>query len=143
MGRPEVIIDAGPIVAFLSERESSHREVCATFERLEAPFLTSESVLTEAFFLVARHPKGHPRLFDLLDTGILEIGYSVQRDIRHLRKLMEKYRTLPMSLADATLVRLAELNPEANIFTLDSHFQVYRKNGTEVIPLVLPLSQGS
>lgn len=43
-----------------------------------------------------------------------------------------------MSLADACRVRLAELNPDTSLFTLDHHFRVYRKNGRQLIPVIMP-----
>ena len=43
-----------------------------------------------------------------------------------------------MSLADACLVRMAEILEESSILTLDDHFRVYRKNKRQVIPLLIP-----
>ena len=60
------------------------------------------------------------------------------RERQALWKLIRKYEDLPMSLADACLVRLAELHPAARVFTLDSHFRVYRKNGRQQIPVIIP-----
>lgn len=69
----------------------------------------------------------------MLSTEISVIG---EREA--LWKLMRKYEDLPMSLADACLVRLAELNPGASVFTLDAHFRVYRKHGRQQIPVIMP-----
>jgi hypothetical protein len=43
-----------------------------------------------------------------------------------------------MSLADACLVRMSELRAAASVFTLDSDFHVYRRNGREAISLIIP-----
>ncbi len=43
-----------------------------------------------------------------------------------------------MSLADACLVRMAETRPGAVVLTLDTDFHVYRKNGRQTIPAILP-----
>jgi predicted nucleic acid-binding protein len=43
-----------------------------------------------------------------------------------------------MSLADACLVRLAELHPGGVIFTLDADFRVYRRHSNKVIPVLMP-----
>lgn len=51
---------------------------------------------------------------------------------------MKKYADTPMSFADACLVRMAELDDDAVVVTLDSDFTVYRKNGDQPIPLVTP-----
>jgi predicted nucleic acid-binding protein len=52
--------------------------------------------------------------------------------------LMRKYGDVPMSLADACLVRLAEIIPHSIVLTLDRDFTVYRKHGRQVIPLLIP-----
>lgn len=51
---------------------------------------------------------------------------------------MRRYRDRPMSLADACLVRLAELHSGAKVFTLDSDFRIYRRHGNKTIPLLMP-----
>jgi predicted nucleic acid-binding protein len=133
-----ILIDTGPLVAFLRESEKSHEWVAARFRELPAPYLTCEPVLAETFFLVSRHSGGVRRFFDLLDSGLLEVDFSVLRERAALRKLIHKYDDLPMSLADACLVRLAELNSGASVFTLDGHFRLYRKNGRQQIPVIMP-----
>ena len=100
--------------------------------------MTCEPVLTETFFLVTRQAGGAQRFFDLLGSGLLEVDFPVMREQEALRKLIHKYEDLPMSLSDACLVRLAELNPSASVFTLDRHFRTYRKNGRQQIPLIMP-----
>jgi predicted nucleic acid-binding protein len=133
-----VLIDTGPLVAFLSESEANHEWALAKFKELQAPYLTCEPVLAEAFFLVSRHPGGVRRFFDLLGSGLLEVDFPVLRECEALWKLIHKYEDLPMSLADACLVRLAELNPTASVFTLDKHFRLYRKNARQQIPVIMP-----
>jgi predicted nucleic acid-binding protein len=134
----DIIVDTGPLVAFLREAESTHAWVTAKFAELPSPFLTSEAVLAETFFLVCRQPHGPRLFFDLLGSGLLEISISVLAEREALWKLIRKYEDLPMSLADASLVRLAELHPGASVFTLDSHFRIYRKHGRQQIPVIMP-----
>lgn len=133
-----VLVDTGPLVAFLREAEANHEWAVERFGELPAPFLTCEPVLAETFFLVSRQPDGPRRFFELLDSGLLKIEFSVLSEREALWKLIHKYKDLPMSLADACLVRLAELNPRASVFTLDAHFRLYRKNGRQPIPVVMP-----
>jgi predicted nucleic acid-binding protein len=125
-------------VAFLREDESAHKWVAGKFKELRAPYLTCESVLAETFHLVSRQPGGPQRFFELLGTGTLEVDFSILHEQAALNKLIRKYQDLPMSLADACLVRLAELHDGASIFTLDSHFRVYRKNGRQLISTIMP-----
>ena len=138
MSSPRVIVDTGPLVAFLTESEALHGWVASKFAELPAPFVTCEPVLAETFFLLSRLPDGPRRFFDLLGSGLLEIEMSVLAEREALGKLIHKYKDLPVSLADACLVRLTELHPKASVFTLDTHFHVYRKHGRQQIPVIMP-----
>lgn len=133
-----ILVDTGPLVAFLREAETEHEWVAEKFQELPAPFLTCEPVLTETFFLVSKHTGGVRRFFGMLESGLLEIDFAVMHEREALWKLTHKYEDLPMSLADACLVRLAELHPSAGVFTLDRHFRTYRKNGRQQIPVIMP-----
>ena len=52
--------------------------------------------------------------------------------------IVDKYRDRPMSLADACIVRMAELHDAHAVFTLDSDFSVYRKHGRTPLALIHP-----
>ncbi len=136
--KPNILVDTGPLVAFLRPNEASHAWVLATLEELPAPFATCEPVLAETFFLLSRLPDGPRRFFELLASGLLTVNFSVMEEREALQKLIHKYQDLPMSLADACLVRMAELSPGSTVFTLDQHFRVYRKNGRQTIPAIMP-----
>ena len=135
---PSIIADTGPLVAFLVETDSHHRWAVERFRELQAPFLTCEPVLTETFYLVSRLRKGPRRFFELLDSGLLNVQFEVQIERVALRKLIYKYSDLPMSLADACLVRMSELLDDPIVFSTDRHFRIYRKNGRQMIPLLMP-----
>jgi uncharacterized protein len=62
----------------------------------------------------------------------------VENQLADLRASMRRYRDRPMSLADACLVRLAELHQGGIIFTLDTDFRIYRRHGNKVIPVLMP-----
>jgi uncharacterized protein len=133
-----VIVDTGPLVAFLLEAESRHDWVAEQFRLLPAPFLTCEPVFTEAAYFLSRTHFGMEKLFALLEQGLLRIDFAILNEARALKSLTTKYQDLPMSLADACLVRMAEMNPKAVLFTLDEHFKIYRKNGRMPIEVILP-----
>ena len=75
---------------------------------LPVPFLTSEAVLTEAAFLLSRDGFDADELFALAESGMLTVGLEFNHERQRLRELIRTYRNVPMSLADATLVRLIE-----------------------------------
>lgn len=133
-----VIIDTGPLVAFLVKEETHHRWVTEQFQRLPAPFLTCDAVLTEAFFLVRKLPHGTTKFFTLVNSGLLDIDFSIIAEGPALEKLVQRYANVPMSLADACLLRLVKLHPQTVVFTLDQDFRIYRIDGRQPIPLLMP-----
>ncbi len=133
-----LIIDTGPLVAFLVETDSHHRWAVERFHELTAPFFCCEPVLTEALYLVSRLHDGPRRFFQLLDSDFLKIEFDLLAERAELRKLIFKYADVPMSLADACLVRMTEQLDDAVIFTTDGDFRTYRKNGRQIIPIVIP-----
>ena len=138
MNEARIIVDAGPLVAFLVREETHHEWVKNQFRQLPAPFLTCEPVLTETFFLVCHLRHGPARFFALLNSGLLRADFSLLDESASLEKLIHKYGDVPMSLADACLVRLVELNPRSAVFTLDDDFKIYRRHGRETIPVIMP-----
>ncbi len=112
------------------------------FKELPAPFVTCEPVLAETAFLLSRHGEGSRRFFEFLASGLLEVNFSVFAEQQALSRLCHKYKDLPISLADACLVRMAEQFADATVLTLDAHFRVYRKNGRQAIPVITPPAGG-
>ncbi len=135
---PAAIVDTGPLVAFLDRAEGHHGWTVEQVRALDAPLLVCEPVLAEAMFLLSDLPKGQEALFDLLAKGALRIAFQITEHVNPLRALHRKYRDRPISLADACVVRMAELFERHQVFTLDSDFSVYRKNGREPLTLIYP-----
>jgi len=86
-------------------------------------------VLAEAMYLLARYRRAHDVLFELVQNGALRVAFRIDEHVDGLRNLLRKYRDTPMSLADACIVRMAEINQGHAVLTLDSDFSVYRKHG--------------
>ena len=133
-----VLIDTGPLVTFLAAGLKHHDWVCEQWQRLRPPLFTCEPVLTEAAFLLKREGRETDPLFALLERGVLRVGLEIENQLPDLRTLMRRYRDRPMSLADACLVRLAELYPGGVILTFDADFRIYRRHGNKVIPVLMP-----
>jgi predicted nucleic acid-binding protein len=138
VAEPRVIIDTGPLVAFLVKEETHHQWVIEQFQNLSAPFLTCEAVLTETFFIVRKLPHGTTKFFSLVNSGLLDIDFSMIAEAAALEKLVQRYANVPMSLADACLVRLSKLHSQMVVFTLDQDFRIYRRDGRQSIPLLMP-----
>lgn len=135
---PAAIVDTGPLVAFLDKAERHHGWTVEQVRALDAPLLTCEPVLAEAMFLLSDLPKAQEALFDLLANGAVRIAFQVGEHVAPLRALHRKYRDRPISLADACVVRMAELFERHQVFTLDADFSVYRRNGREPLDLIFP-----
>ncbi len=134
------IVDSGPVVALLDRRETRHTWATEQVRELEAPLLVCEPVLTEVLFVTRRFPLARDEVMRMLQTGALRIAFSLAQEIDAVRSLLAKYADVPMSLADACLVRMAELYSEHSVCTLDADFLVYRKHGRESIPVIMPPS---
>jgi len=136
--RTEIIVDAGPLVAYFDRDAADHEWVCAQAARLEPGWLTSEAVLGEVAHLLRRARVDPDHLLDLMEKELIVVPFKIAEEIQPVRRLMRRYRDLPMSLADATLVRLAELYEACRVFTLDAHFGVYRRFERRPIPVLMP-----
>jgi predicted nucleic acid-binding protein len=100
--------------------------------------LVCEPVLTEASYLLARYAKAQDALFKFLQNGAISLAFRIEEHVDALRRLLQKYRDTPMSLADACVVRMAEVHDQHDVLTLDSDFLVYRKHGRAPIKLIRP-----
>ena len=122
-----ILIDTGPIVAFFDASDNYHTDCIEILKKINEPLISTWPVLTEAFYLLGFSWKAQDNLWEFVTRGGLEIVSLDFRMQARCRELMEKYRDLPMDLADGTLVVLAENKNTQKIFTLDhKDFQVYR-----------------
>lgn len=136
--RGTTVVDTGPLVAFLNRGDAHHVWARAQMERLEPPLITCEAVLAEACHLLRRHPEGVPALLEMVDRGLISVAFRLDEHVRRVRELLRRYADVPMSLADACLVRMSEVAPGAQLFSLDGDFRVYRRLGRQSIPLIIP-----
>jgi len=141
--RSGVILDTGPLVALLNRRDHYHLWAKDCFAETTPPLLTCEAVISEACFLVRSLPRGPQTVVDLIQRGVLGTNFRIDEEASRLATMMERYTSVPMSLADACLVRMSEQQSEGIVLTLDSDFLIYRKHGRQVIPVLMPESTGS
>lgn len=140
MPAPTVIVDTGPIVALLDGDEAHHEWARTKFATLRAPLITCEGVLSEASFLMQRAGADPSLPVMLVERGVLRVETTVtsEDDGLAVGRLIRRYRNVPMSFADACLVRLLERTRNASIMTLDTDFRIYRLAGRRVISLLMP-----
>ena len=134
-----IVVDAGPLIALLDRNESSHIACRTVLSGSTEIMLTTWPCFTEAMYLLQR-AGGYlfeQALWRLWLAGRLQIHNFSDAEIHRMEELMQQFRDTPMDLADASLVALAETLSLQRIFTLDSHFYVYRTadgHGFELVP---------
>ncbi|HMZ21332.1 MAG TPA: PIN domain-containing protein [Blastocatellia bacterium] len=134
----KVILDAGALAALLRYRDAHHQWAVAELRRMVAPLLTCDAVLSETHFLLRDSPRALQSIMKMSLDGAFVVAFSFEDEKMAVSKLLEKYADVPMSFADACLVRMSELYPDSAVFTLDSDFKIYRRNGRQAIPLIFP-----
>jgi uncharacterized protein len=138
MKSKKVIIDTGPLVAFLNKHDTHHDWAYSQFSLLTPPFITCEAVLSEACFLLRNFQYGPKNILELVDRGLIILPFNLELESKAMIQLLDKYKNIPMSLADGCLVRLSEQISDSIICTLDIDFKIYKRNKREIIPLIIP-----
>jgi predicted nucleic acid-binding protein len=133
-----ILTDAGPLAALVAVDEQDHRRCAAALLYLPRPMVTTMPAFAEAMYLVGRGGwRLQEALWQLERNGRLTIRELSAAEIERSYELMLEYRNVPMDLADATLVALAESLGERRVFTVDSDFLIYRtREGAafEIVP---------
>lgn len=135
-----IIVDAGLLVALLSRRDTHHSWAALQARQHVPPWHTCDAALSEAFHLLGA--RGLPALSALVRRGAVGVGFDLASEMEPVLRLMQKYAGVPMSLADACLVRLSETLPDPLILTTDSDFQIYRRHSRQIVPCVVPPKGG-
>ena len=133
-----VLLDTGPWVAFLSRNDTHHKWAVEQFRRLLPPLLSCEAVVAETCFLLKRSGFDPSLPLQFIERGVVQLPFVLQEQIRSVSSLFKRYENVPASLADAALIRLAEINDSPLLITTDSDFHIYRRHGRQTIPLVTP-----
>jgi predicted nucleic acid-binding protein len=132
-----VLLDTGPIVALLSKDDAEHARAKRLFSECVPPFRSCEAVIAEACFLMGRvHVDGPAEVIALARKGLYEIALPLAQNWTQIEALLRKYASRPISLADACLIRCAEVYKEARILTFDSDFRIYRWNRNKKFDLL-------
>lgn len=127
MNSSGILLDTGPLVALLSSNDVNHDRARQVFAECEPPFRCCEAVVAEACFLMRKvHPEGPADVVALGARGVYRIAIAAGEHWPNIEALLKKYADRPISLADACLVRCAEIHQEPRIFTFDRDFSVYR-----------------
>jgi len=136
--KQKVLLDTGVLIAYLKSQDHLHAWAVAQWRLIEPPLLTCEAVIVESCFLLRNTYNGVAIVFALIESNIIKIPFRLEEESKAVAELMNRYQSVPMSLADSCLVRMSELYERSEILTLDSDFTIYRQHRNIVIPVILP-----
>ncbi|GGH06890.1 type II toxin-antitoxin system VapC family toxin [Silvibacterium dinghuense] len=121
-----VLLDASVIVALFHQRDAYHAMCVRALEELDRPLVTCEPVIMESCHLLKRSVGAVDAVVANIESGSFEMPWRLVDAASAVRALMEKYRDIPASLADACLIQMADELDTGDILTLDSDFRSYR-----------------
>jgi Predicted nucleic acid-binding protein, contains PIN domain len=133
-----IILDTGPLVAYLSNGDKYHGWAKKRFQEIVSPVITCQAVISEACFLVRNIHQGRETILEMIERNLIQTEFNLNVEAKALKQFIHKYQSVPMSLADAGLVRMSEIYEDAKILTLDRDFIVYRKNKHIPITCITP-----
>jgi predicted nucleic acid-binding protein len=121
------LLDTGPLVALVHASDQDHVRCRTALGSIRRPLSTVWPVITEAMYLLNFSWQAQDAVWDMLQEERINLFALDTGDVRRMRELMRKYRDLPMDVADAALVAVAEREGITRVFTLDRRdFEVYR-----------------
>jgi hypothetical protein len=133
----ELLLDTGAFVALVDRSEKRHADCVAVLEGWSGRIVTTEAVLTETLYLVGPRWPAQKICLEFLLRGAFLLVPASPASLKRVAMLMEKYRSVPMDYADATLVALGEELSSDRVFTLDHRgFSAYRLNQRTAFRLV-------
>jgi len=133
-----VLLDTGPWVALLSRQDTHHHWAVQQFRLQPHPMLSCEAVVAETCFLLRRSGFDPSLALQFIERGVVQLPFVLQEQISSVSTLFKRDENVPASLADAALIRLAEISDAPLLLTTDSDFHIYRRHGRQTIPLVSP-----
>jgi predicted nucleic acid-binding protein len=124
------LIDTSVIIALVHRSDRRHADCVQAYNHVRLPLLTTQAVLTEAFYLGARIGLDVRVIWRLLRSGAILLSPIAHEELPQIQELMREYADRPMDFADATLVHLAARERLSTILTIDhDDFETYRLLG--------------
>ena len=130
-----LIVDAGPLVAFLNQADQYHAWAVEVFRNYPPPYYSCPEVVAEAAALTGRPDV----LVELIQEQHLLISFALQDHTSAVLQLLRRYHNQDMDLADACIVRMSEILGDSTVITVDRRdFTIYRRKGRQIIPILAP-----
>ena len=133
----KILIDSGPLIALFDASDKYHASAINFIKNNKSILITTIASVTETLHLLDFNRNAQIDFLEWVNKGAVEIQYIENSDFSRIRELISKYRDLPMDLADACLVFLAEKLNINMIATIDRDFTIYRIKGRRKFNVVL------
>ena len=137
------LLDTGVIVALLDRDERRHLQCVEVVSDIVGPLATCEAVIAESCYLLRRTHGAPEAVIRNVANGVFQTPVRLVDRTASIEKLLKKYRNVPMDLADACLVDLADQIDTGQILTLDSDFEVYRWRSRRKFQLLVDLAMAN
>lgn len=133
-----VLVDTGALVALFDPDDDWHARTVAALEKLTAGtrLVTTLAIVTETTHLLDFDLRNQFAFLDWLAAGGAQLRHLNADDLAACRARMAQHADRPMDFADATLVRIAELDGRVHVLSVDSDFDVYRVGRKKFINLL-------
>jgi len=134
-----VLLDSGVIVALLDRSERFHQSCRVALEEAGGLLVTCEAVIAESCYLLRNVPGAPETVLANVEQGVFQVPFQLSRSAAEVRRILRKYRDVPIDLADACLIRLADQVVTPDILTLDRDFKIYRWGKNRPFRFLVPL----
>jgi predicted nucleic acid-binding protein len=114
------------LIALFDRSDNYHAQAVSFLRTFKGLLFTTWPVITEAAHMLGFSVNAQIALLEWINRGGMHMIEIESYHIARLIQLSEKFRDVPMDLADATLIVAAEMNNIKEIATLDSDFYIYR-----------------
>jgi predicted nucleic acid-binding protein len=137
MPNEPVLVDTGALASLFNPSDQHHRACAEVAKSLPiGKAYTCWPVITEATYLLRRHPAKRDSLLLAVEAGEFQLLSLEVEDLHHLRSIFDKYRDQQIDLADAVLLHLADREDIDDVFTVDRrHFSLFRKRDGSALRL--------
>jgi hypothetical protein len=139
VGRPALIVDAGPLYAYVDASDVDHEACRQLLETHPGPLVAPILAIGEAAYLLGRRlgPVGEVSFLGDLVEGTFAVEPVRSADWLRISGLVARYRDFPLGTVDASLVAAAERLGITRVATLDRrHFSVVRPNHVDAFELM-------
>ena len=137
MTERRILLDTGPLVALLAEKDTHHRRCVDTLASLPAPLLTCWPVLTEAAWILRKQHRPCDLIATAQAAGMFDLLPLDSSSLKEIAAIMRRYEDSGIQLADAALAHLAEREDIRTVFTLDRRdFSIIRLKRNRTLKLL-------